>query len=391
MQKSYRCGEIAIRLTPDQPQTLDSVLVLLRQGDDWVLGYNSERCGWELPGGHCEPDESIEQTARREALEETGSLIRDVVLRGYYVLPSKHCTAFVTADVATLNASEHEPNVERVGVFSKFPDNLTFQDGLYAFLGELVSASDADRGESVTPSGSEKWDAIWAEDSIEKYGAQSLRSEVAERKIELFKELNVTFHRQERVLEAGCGAATLVLNLAKQFGVAAFGVDLSREALRRADGSSRAVGIPFEGALADARHTPFADDYFDKLISLGLIEHFHTPQVVLAEHFRIIKPGGLIILMTPNRRSSGVFDRRLQQTLGIWPFGFQTEYSPEDLRKFSEASGFKTILSKASHRPLSMRDKPNMSIVGLADRIAALFDKDLGFYSWYLGRKPELR
>lgn len=40
--------------------------------------------GWELPGGHCEPDEDPAETAAREAHEETGFVVRIRALVGVY-------------------------------------------------------------------------------------------------------------------------------------------------------------------------------------------------------------------------------------------------------------------------------------------------------------------
>ena len=40
--------------------------------------------GWELPGGHCEPDEDAAVTATRETEEETGYRVRIVGIVGVY-------------------------------------------------------------------------------------------------------------------------------------------------------------------------------------------------------------------------------------------------------------------------------------------------------------------
>jgi ADP-ribose pyrophosphatase YjhB (NUDIX family) len=52
---------------------------------------------WELPGGRGEPSESIEETARREAREETGIELEIVRLTGVYWEPraSMHHFAFL--------------------------------------------------------------------------------------------------------------------------------------------------------------------------------------------------------------------------------------------------------------------------------------------------------
>lgn len=62
------------------------VSVVLRQNDRVLLLQESdEDYGlWNLPGGHIEPEESIQQAAVREALEETGLTVTLNDLLGVY-------------------------------------------------------------------------------------------------------------------------------------------------------------------------------------------------------------------------------------------------------------------------------------------------------------------
>lgn len=49
-------------------------VIIARAGDKWVFCKHRERDTYEVPGGHREPGEDIETTARRELYEETGAL-----------------------------------------------------------------------------------------------------------------------------------------------------------------------------------------------------------------------------------------------------------------------------------------------------------------------------
>lgn len=49
-------------------------VIIARSGNKWVFCKHRERDTYEVPGGHREPGERIEDTARRELYEETGAI-----------------------------------------------------------------------------------------------------------------------------------------------------------------------------------------------------------------------------------------------------------------------------------------------------------------------------
>ncbi len=72
-------------LTSASVQTVTSIL-LLREDGSALLQLRDDKPGlthagkWGWPGGHCEPGESMEKSARRELEEETGYACRDLHL-----------------------------------------------------------------------------------------------------------------------------------------------------------------------------------------------------------------------------------------------------------------------------------------------------------------------
>lgn len=64
------------------------VLIIPKYKDDYVLTAHKKR-GLEFPGGKIEADESMENAARRELFEETGSKVRDMQYIGYYQVESE--------------------------------------------------------------------------------------------------------------------------------------------------------------------------------------------------------------------------------------------------------------------------------------------------------------
>lgn len=99
--------------------------------------------------------------------------------------------------------------------------------------------------------------------------------------------------RGARLLDAGCGR---YLEFSRELGadVTAVGVDLETTL------ETRNVQSPY-GVRANLEHLPFPADYFDIVISRSVIEHLEQPLHVFREFQRVLKPGGKVILSTPNK------------------------------------------------------------------------------------------
>jgi SAM-dependent methyltransferase len=100
--------------------------------------------------------------------------------------------------------------------------------------------------------------------------------------------------RESRVLELGCGGGEL-LERARSSAAFVVGVDLSPEALRLARGER---GLPV--LLARAERLPFAPASFDAVLAQHLVEHLPNPVEALREWRRVLRPGGMLALVTPN-------------------------------------------------------------------------------------------
>ncbi len=56
-----------------------------------------------------------------------------------------------------------------------------------------------------------------------------------------------------------------------------------------------------EGRLADANSIPYDDSRFDVVFSDNVLEHLDQPLLVFKEVARVLKPGGVYLVKTPNR------------------------------------------------------------------------------------------
>lgn len=114
-----------------------------------------------------------------------------------------------------------------------------------------------------------------------------------------------------RVLEIGCGRGGFSCWLAAH--------PASPFELTAADFSDTAVAMGRDFALrkrldniswrvADIQRLPFADDTFDTAISCETVEHVPDPAGAVRELSRVLRPGGRLLLTTPNYCStSGLY------------------------------------------------------------------------------------
>ncbi len=101
-----------------------------------------------------------------------------------------------------------------------------------------------------------------------------------------------------RILDAGCGEGSATRFMANRYPKVEFnGIDVS----------PIGVGMASDGAPSNARFsvgmltkTKFENDYFDLIFSQSVIEHVEDWQGMLREMYRILKPGGTLMIRVEN-------------------------------------------------------------------------------------------
>lgn len=104
------------------------------------------------------------------------------------------------------------------------------------------------------------------------------------------------------VLDYGCGNGYEAAQYARN-GAHVVGVDLTRRAIeltRRRFSLLEISGFFFQN---NGLSVPFKNGVFDIVCCLGVLHHIPDPQPVVQEMFRVLKPGGKLILMVYNRNS----------------------------------------------------------------------------------------
>lgn len=109
-------------------------------------------------------------------------------------------------------------------------------------------------------------------------------------------------YRGKRLLEIGCGLGTDLLQFARG-GARVTGIDLTPASIELARKRFSLYGVKGDLQVADAEHLPFPDGSFDVVYSFGVLHHTPDTQRAIDEVFRVLKPGGEMILMLYHKHS----------------------------------------------------------------------------------------
>ena len=102
-------------------------VIAARYEDQWVFCRHKDRQTWEIPGGHRETGECIEEAAARELWEETGAIeakITPVCI--YQVNQEERCGMLFFARIKELGQLPVESEIRECRLLHSLPENLTY-------------------------------------------------------------------------------------------------------------------------------------------------------------------------------------------------------------------------------------------------------------------------
>jgi SAM-dependent methyltransferase len=106
----------------------------------------------------------------------------------------------------------------------------------------------------------------------------------------------------ERLLDVGCANGSYTMRLAERFD-RVDAVDVEPERLE--EFRETIAGTPLEAKITvqhmSADALEFADDTFDVVTTIEVLEHVNDLDRAIAEIHRVLKPGGRFLVTTPNR------------------------------------------------------------------------------------------
>ena len=152
------------------------------------------------------------------------------------------------------------------------------------------------------------------------------------------------------LLDLGCGDGGMLDTVAPRY-ASAIGIDIDDEPIARREAAPRwqfiahdlDTGIPLEASTVDVVHAN------------QVIEHVRNPLFFCSEAHRVLKPGGTLILATPNIRYLRHLFRLIvrgwgpmtsterPRSLASWDDGHLHYFTPGDLEWIARTAGFDAV------------------------------------------------
>lgn len=145
----------------------------------------------------------------------------------------------------------------------------------------------------------EEWDAVWGKNSSPLNSLVNVGRKVYNHFF--LRMLLEDVDSNTEFLELGCGTSTLIRLLAPSVRHVT-GIDISDNALELSRRNCRGIAnICF--IKDDCLNLGTAPDQFDVVWSQGLVEHFPNPEVLVREHLKVCKQGGIVLVSVPYKYS----------------------------------------------------------------------------------------
>lgn len=158
---------------------------------------------------------------------------------------------------------------------------------------------------------------------IDHYSHSAFVRERLEEREEIVLRKMAGVESQARILDLGCGDGCFLAGVHKKYPqLKITGIDLSLVQLEKA--KKRIPSGEFSQATL-SKGLPYPDNHFDVIYCGEVIEHLFDPDSLLKEAHRVLRPGGVLYMTTPNLFA---WYNRVLMLFGISPLF--VEYSTED-------------------------------------------------------------
>jgi len=240
----------------------------------------------------------------------------------------------------------------------------------------------------------EAWENIWDSASVERE-LETMQYRRAREAVTLY---TAYLAKDGLILEAGSGLSSAVITL-RRLGYNVIGLDYAANALHISHRYDPTLPL----LVGDVHALPHAENALDGYLSFGVLEHFeHGMLPALKEAYRVLKPGGILVLTIPypnvvhnliewRRKRAG------QSTLNDETF-YESTYTRDTLCKNVTDAGFTVVRAIPTSHAFTLwglggifRGKDYYETSPLADALGSVLKRLLpwafNFSTMVIGRK----
>ena len=177
-------------------------------------------------------------------------------------------------------------------------------------------------------------------DELSHWNSAAIKHHVQRTMGAILDHVNLT--PDSRVLDFGCGTGFYTRLVAVHM-KNTVGVDMSIEMLRRGRIGRNSVNL----IRALGQSLPFKDQSFDIAISISTFEHVLEVVPVLREIMRVVKAGGRVLTVVPNRKNNWVEIQRLFRIGDDDQLSMEWRRTEKEMQTYYRAAGLKDIRSNS--------------------------------------------
>ena len=141
------------------------------------------------------------------------------------------------------------------------------------------------------------------------------------------------------LLDVGCGNGIFLSMVLNKFDVEESGIDISPGMIEK---STELLDDRADLKVGDSEHLPWNDKYFDIVTCSASFHHYPSPELVLKEMKRVLRPGGILMIVDPFT-SNELLRFVVNIFIKFSKSGDVRIYSQKEMRELLEKCGFTLI------------------------------------------------
>jgi len=155
------------------------------------------------------------------------------------------------------------------------------------------------------------------------------------------------------LLDVGTGTAQFLIHVAQLPELASarlVGTDVFDDMIRTAQSAVHDAGLPHRIELLrdDVHHMQLPDSFADLIVSRSTLHHWANPVDALREIYRVLKPGGTVLIVDVRRDAPEDAVKQfnqLREKAGLGASFLDEKYTAPEVRAFAEKAGLQSCCS----------------------------------------------